>query len=137
MATNSRATVWRLIERAVHPGTPETEALASALIACKKIHAEKLLSQEPEGLEPWVSIDRFLACEYATHHSFVFTYARPWDEPPPYAIERFEVPKHVIHEIVWMHPPERKKHKFHGTVVKSRKVDRHWYEQPARRGRRR
>ena len=136
--SSTKATVLKLIERAVHPNTPEKEALSSALIACKKIYAAKLLEQSTPEDEPWVVFDRPLACEWATQSSYVFSPARPWDMPRPYFNERFEVPNHAIVEMRWMSKEERERHKFRGhTVVSYLKVDRAWYERPAKRGKKR
>ena len=50
---SSRLQVLKLIELAVHPGTPSHEATAAAMAACRRIHKEGLLTaKQGEHVRP-------------------------------------------------------------------------------------
>ena len=48
--SNERVKAKGLIARAVHPNTPENEALASAMLACKLIAKHELLDSPIDGI---------------------------------------------------------------------------------------
>ena len=48
--SNRRVKAKGLVARAVHPNTPENEAFASAMLACKLIAAHDLLDSPIDGI---------------------------------------------------------------------------------------
>ncbi len=128
MATDPLEKVRKLVALAAHPETPPTEATAAAMQACKRIHADNLLLA-PKG-DPYgetIEVRGPFVCVTVTHESYIVKRALPWTMPD-YPRETLVFPKWAIVDMKWMLKDERKKRKFHGTVVTLIVVQASWFK---------
>jgi len=110
----NRSRVLKLIELAVHPGTPPHEAAAAAMAACRRIHEEGLLSDD-------IREDRFSSVRTGDFSTFEVAFLVLGESDNLYRLAKV-IPPRLQSEVIILLPKEYVREVTMMTKAEKRKI---------------